>query len=131
MKKLLTVSSLVFFLGVISYINSEAKMLPVIEGSELLDTLASQNNEELNNMTELNAGIYKDVDLEYLDSPNYCFFKEKLNCMDKSFCPLSLMYDSFDSILNLKSDNKSRVMTINQSYFHRLGHHSKCHGYCI
>ncbi len=102
MKKLLTVSSLVLILGAISYTNSEAKVLPVIEGSELLDTLASQSNEDLDNLPELTAGNYKNVETEYLNSPKNYFFKEKLICEAKQLCCLSFTYSSFDSILKPK-----------------------------
>jgi hypothetical protein len=46
MKNLPTAALLIFFLGFILASSSYAKVLPIIEGSELLDTLASQSNEE-------------------------------------------------------------------------------------
>jgi hypothetical protein len=86
----------------------EAKVLPIIEGSELLDTLACQINEDINNMPELSAGIYKYVDLEYLNSPLIDFISEEFIYEGKWFCYYSTMDYPFDSILKPKSDNKIR-----------------------
>ena len=94
-----------FFLGFIICSPSNAKVLPIIEGSEILDSLASQNSEE-HNMPELNAGIYKYVDFEYMINPHSNFLKEKLYSMDKRFYSYSFITDSVYPILYPKSDNK-------------------------
>jgi hypothetical protein len=106
MKKLLTVSSLLLFLGAISYTNSEAKVLPVIEGSELLDTLASQSNDEIN-IPELSAGVYNHFDFKhiipYVD--NYPLLK--MNYNGKWACCHSKINIPFDSFLYLMPNNKN------------------------
>lgn len=107
MKKLLTSTFLIFFLGTIICSSSDAKVLPVIEGSELLDSLASQNSEEIN-MAELTAMIYKYVELEYLINPLNNFPRKKLKNRDNWICCYSLMYNSFGSPLYPKPDNKLR-----------------------
>ena len=105
MKNLLTTTFLVFFLVFLVSSSSYAKVLPIIEGSELLDTLASQNNEELN-MPSLTAGVYKYVDLEHMIVPQGNFLKEQLNSMDIWSHSFSFMNESENSILYLKPDNE-------------------------
>jgi len=58
-------------MGISIQSNSNAKVLPIIEGAELMDTLASQNN-EITNLPELSVGIYKYIDIEPLI---YCIDK--------------------------------------------------------
>ncbi len=65
MKTLLITLVLIFFLGISIHSNSYAKVLPIIEGTELMDTLASQNNEKAN-LPDLSTGIYKNVELEHV-----------------------------------------------------------------
>jgi len=71
MKTLRITLVLIFFLGISIHSNSYAKVLPIIEGAEMIDTLASQNN-EITNLPELSVGIYKNIDFEPLI---YCIDK--------------------------------------------------------
>jgi len=65
MKNLQTALFFIFLLGTTIHSSTNAKVLPIIEGAELLDTLDVQNNNKVN-LPELSAGIYKNVELEHL-----------------------------------------------------------------
>lgn len=65
MKNLLAALALLFLMGVAVHSSTNAKVLPIIEGAELLDTLDAQNNDKII-QPELSAGIYKNVDLRHL-----------------------------------------------------------------
>ena len=71
MKTLLLYLVLILFRGISIQSDSYAKVLPIIEGAELMDTSASQNN-EITNLPELSVGIYKNIDIEPLI---YCIDK--------------------------------------------------------
>ncbi len=107
MKIILTTSFLLLFLNTILCSTSGAKVLPVIEGSELLDTLATQNNGYFNSKPELIAWNYKYPGTENFISPQNYFLNERLFYGANRLCDLSLLNISFDSILNIKSDNKT------------------------
>jgi hypothetical protein len=62
MKNLLATLVLLFLLGVTIHSSINAKVLPIIEGAELMDTLDAQNNYKLI-QPELSAGIYNNVGL--------------------------------------------------------------------
>jgi hypothetical protein len=62
MKNLLATLVLLFLLGVTFHSSINAKVLPIIEGAELMDTLDAQNNYKLI-QPELSAGIYNNVGL--------------------------------------------------------------------
>jgi len=109
MKNLLTASILIFFLGTIIYSNTEAKVLPIIEGSELLDTLASHNNDEFN-MPDQTAGINETVDLEHVISTLNNFPVKKLSYRDKSLFCYSLKFKSYNSPLYFKPGNNLRFI---------------------
>jgi hypothetical protein len=98
MKKLKSASFLIFLFATIIYSNSEAKVLPIIEGSELLDTLASQNNEVVN-MPELTAGIYKHIDFKHMIPYIDKYPLTKKNYNGKWISCHSKIYIPFDSLL--------------------------------
>ena len=105
MKNFLTTTILVLFSGFILCSISNAKVLPIIEGSDLLDSLVSDINEELT-IPDLHAGIYKSVALKHQLKPQNNFLKEKLKSMNK--CPgcYSIIYESFYSHFYLKPYNR-------------------------
>lgn len=107
MKKFLRVSILIFFLGAIIYPNTEAKVLPIIEGSELLDTLASQNNEEIN-MPELSAGIYNHADFKHMLLYIDKYPSMKMDYNGKCVSCYSKIDLPFDSFFYLIPNNKIR-----------------------
>lgn len=118
MKKLLSSSFLIFFLGVIISQNAEAKVLPVIEGSELLDTLASQSNEELQ-MPALTAGLFKHM-IHYVDK----YPLEKLKYDGKS-----ISYYSISEDFKKNLDSQGLSIPVNAPYYWTL--ESKRHRHCI
>ncbi len=73
MKNLLATLVLLFLLGVTIHSSIYAKVLPIIEGAELLDTLDAQNNDKII-QPELSAGIYKNVDLRH----SFCYIEKCL-----------------------------------------------------
>lgn len=64
MKNLLTILVLTYLLGTTIHSGVNARVLPIIEGDELLDSLASQNNDQIN-LPELVTGIFDSIYIEH------------------------------------------------------------------
>lgn len=118
MKNLPTAALLIFFLGFILASSSYAKVLPIIEGSELLDTLASQSNEELQ-MPALTAGLFKHM-IHYVDK----YPLEKLKYDGKS-----ISYYSISEDFKNNWDSQGLSIPVNAPYYWTL--ESKRHRHCI
>lgn len=116
---MITTTFLILFLNTILCSTSGAKVLPVIEGSELLDTLSTQNNEDLSNLPELTAGIHKYTGLENLNTSDK-YLTVKLFLKSKPLCCYPLLHNSFCSVFipksNFKIDFHNKILI---RYFHK------------
>jgi hypothetical protein len=106
MKNLLATLVLLFLLGVTIHSSIYAKVLPIIEGAELLDTLDAQNSDKII-QPELSAWIYKNVDL-----------RQSFYSLDK--CLLKEVFYLSEGLSFISSFNKSYIILFFQKPSMRL-----------
>lgn len=116
MKTLILYSVLIFFLGISIHSSSYAKVLPIIEGAELLDTLAAQNDEKVN-PPDLSTGLYKNTWLLHLFYTSDKYLKDEMIYKKGWSLSNSSINRQFTFLLIINPDIEFRYIRQNRSQF--------------